>query len=293
MHAMNDIRDIRRLIASAAADLDTISDTPRLEAELLVARAIDRPRSYLFAHPENQLDDAARARLDSELRRRLDGEPLAYISGVKEFWSLELKVTPATLVPRPETERTVEIALAAIPRGRRTAVLDLGTGSGAIACAIAWERRLAEVTGVDISAAALAVAAHNARQLNLDNLRFVEGSWTEPVRHRKYALVISNPPYVAADDTALQALHREPVTALVPPGDELSAIRAVADQAPGVLAPGGVLVLEHGSKQAARVATLLHEAGWHALAQFTDHTGLPRVTRARREAATDREDPSC
>ncbi len=279
---MTEAREIRSLIDTVTARLEEVSETPRLEADLLVARAINMPRSYLFAHPDDELDDAAFERLDSEVRRRLDGEPLAYISGVKEFWSLELMVTPATLVPRPETERVVEIALTDIPRDRHTAVLDLGTGSGAIACAIAWERRMAHVTGVDISAEALAVAEQNARQLDLDNLRFVEGSWTEPVRDLQYAVVVSNPPYVAAHDSALKMLRREPVAALVPPGDDLSAIRAVVDETPGVLAPGGVLVLEHGADQAERVAALLAEAGWQAIEPFRDYAGLPRVTRARR-----------
>ena len=279
---MTEAREIRSLIDTVTARLEPVSDMPRLEADLLVARAINMPRSYLFAHPDDELDDAALERLDGEVRRRLDGEPLAYISGVKEFWSLELMVTPATLVPRPETERVVEIALLDIPRDRHTAVLDLGTGSGAIACAIAWERRMAHVTGVDISPEALAVAEQNARQLDLDNLRFVEGSWTEPVRDLEYAVVVSNPPYVAARDSALKMLRREPVTALVPPGDELSAIRAVVDETPGVLAPGGVLAIEHGADQAERVAALLAEAGWQAVEQFRDYAGLPRVTRARR-----------
>ena len=280
---MTEAREIRSLIDDVTARLETVSDTPRLEADLLVARAINMPRSYLFAHPDDELDDDALERLDGEVRRRLDGEPLAYIAGFKEFWSLELMVTPATLVPRPETERVVEIALLDIPRDRHTAVLDLGTGSGAIACAIAWERRMAHVTGVDISAAAVAVAEQNARQLDLDNLRFVEGSWTEPVRDLEYAVVVSNPPYVAADDCALKMLRREPVTALVPPGDALSAIRAVVAEAPRVLAPDGVLVFEHGADQAERVAALLTEAGWQAVEQFRDYAGLPRVTRARLE----------
>ena len=279
---MTEAREIRSLIDTVTVRLETVSDTPRLEADLLVARAINMPRSYLFAHPDDELDDAALERLDSEVRRRLDGEPLAYISGVKEFWSLELMVTPATLVPRPETERVVEIALTDIPRDRHTAVLDLGTGSGAIACAIAWERRMAHVTGVDISADALAVAEQNARQLDLDNLRFVEGSWTEPVRDLEYALVVSNPPYVAADDAALKALRREPLAALVPPGDDLSAVRAIVDETPAVLMTGGVLVLEHGAAQAERVAALLAAGEWADVEQFRDYAGLPRVTRARR-----------
>ena len=201
---------------------------------------------------------------------------------MKEFWSLELMVTPDTLVPRPETELLVDLALAEIPRQVHTAVLDLGTGSGAIACAIAWERRMAHVTGVDISESALAVAEQNAAQLDLDNLRFVHGSWTEPVKEIRYKVVVSNPPYVAEGDKALAALKREPLSALVAPGDELSCIRELALQAPDVLDEGGVLLFEHGSTQAERIQALLGETGWTAIETLSDYAGLPRVTKARR-----------
>jgi len=281
---MSESRQIRHLIDSVTERLGDVSDTPRLEADLLVARAINMPRSYLFAHPEDELDDAALERLDGEVRRRLDGEPLAYISGTREFWSLELMVTRDTLVPRPETELLVELALAEIPRDTHTAVLDLGTGSGAIACAIAWTRRMAHVTGVDISAEAVAVAEQNARQLDLDNLRFVTGSWTEPVRELRYPVVVSNPPYVAAGDEALAALRHEPQTALVAPGDDLSCIRELAVRVPGVLEEGGVFLFEHGSEQAERIAELLDEHGWTGIENFRDYAGLPRVTRARRDS---------
>ncbi len=279
---MSELREIRSLIDAVTERLDAVSETPRLEADLLVSRAINMPRSYLFAHPEDELDDDALARLNSEVERRLEGEPLAYISGMKEFWSLELMVTPDTLVPRPETEHLVTLALNEIPRDVHTAVLDLGTGSGAVACAIAWERRMAHVTGVDISEAALAVAEQNSRQLDLDNLRFVQGSWTEPVRNVRYKVVVSNPPYVAEGDKVLGALKREPLAALVAPGDDLSCIRELAVQVPEVLDEGGVLLFEHGSTQEQRVHELLEETGWNAIETFRDYAGLPRITRARR-----------
>ncbi len=279
---MSESREIRSLIDAVTERLTAVSETPRLEADLLVSRAINMPRSYLFAHPDDELDDDALERLNSEVERRLDGEPLAYISGMKEFWSLELMVTPDTLVPRPETELLVDRALTEIPRDVHTAVLDLGTGSGAIACAIAWERRMAHVTGVDISEAALAVAEQNARQLDLDNLRFVHGSWTEPVRNIRYKVVVSNPPYVAEGDKALGALKREPLSALVAPGDDLSCIRALATQVPAVLDDDGVLLFEHGSTQAERIQDLLDEADWVEIETICDFAGLPRLTKARR-----------
>ena len=280
---MTESREIRSLIDDVTERLGPVSDTPRLEADLLVSRAINMPRSYLFAHPEDELDDGALERLNSEVERRLDGEPLAYISGMKEFWSLELMVTPDTLVPRPETERLVDLALAEIPRQVHSAVLDLGTGSGAIACAIAWERRMAHVTGVDVSAEAVAVAEMNARQLDLDNLRFVEGSWIDPVRDLKYPVVVSNPPYVAKGDEALFALRREPLSALVAADDGLACIRELAEAVPAVLEEGGVFLFEHGATQADRIAALLAETGWTNVETFTDYAGLPRVTRARRD----------
>lgn len=281
---MSESREIRSLIDLVTERLRPVSETPRLEADLLVARAINMPRSYLFAHPDDELDDGALGRLTSEVERRLDGEPLAYISGMKEFWSLELMVTPATLVPRPETERLVELALREIPLKEHSAVLDLGTGSGAIACAIAWERRMAHVTGVDISADAIAVAEQNARQLDLDNLRFVEGSWIEPVRELSYPVIVSNPPYVAEDDQALAALKREPASALVAPENGLGCIRVLAEVVPSVLAEGGVFLFEHGAGQAEEIDALLKSTGWTEVETITDLAGLPRVTRARRES---------
>ncbi len=281
---MSEVREIRSLIDLVTERLTPVSETPRLEADLLVARAINMPRSYLFAHPDDELDDAALGRLNAEVERRLDGEPLAYISGMKEFWSLELMVTPATLVPRPETERLVELALREIPLHEHTAVLDLGTGSGAIACAIAWERRMAHVTGVDISADAIAVAEQNARQLDLDNLRFVEGSWIEPVRELRYPVVVSNPPYVAEGDHALAALKREPASALIAPDNGLGCIRILAEAVPAVLGEGGVFLFEHGADQADAIDVLLTETGWTGIETFADLAGLPRITRARRES---------
>ncbi len=282
---MSELREIRSLIDQVTERLAPVSETPRLEADLLVARAINMPRSYLFAHPDDELDDGALERLSGEVERRLDGEPLAYISGMKEFWSLELMVTRATLVPRPETEKLVELALLEIPRHEHSAVLDLGTGSGAIACAIAWERRMAHVTGVDISADAVAVAEQNAAQLDLDNLRFVQGSWIEPVRDLRYAVVVSNPPYIAAGDPALQALKWEPTSALVAQDSGLGCIRILAESVPHVLAGGGVFLFEHGADQAGDVEKILTATGWFDVETFPDLAGLPRVTRARRRDA--------
>jgi len=221
---VSDLLSIRTVLSQTAARLDDVSDSARLDTEILLAQAIDMPRSYLFAHPEDSIDDAAIERLEKTVQQRLSGEPMAYITGIREFWSLEFMVSPATLVPRPETEILVDRTLREIPRDADWRILDLGTGSGAIALAIASDRQLCEVTAVDISAEALAVAQQNARQLNISNVTFLEGSWTEPVADQTFKVICSNPPYVAAGDDALAALAAEPRLALVSGDSGLDAI---------------------------------------------------------------------
>jgi release factor glutamine methyltransferase len=273
---------IGRLLASAAERLAAVSDSPRLEAELLLGRAIDMPRAYLMAHPDDTPDTAALRRLEATLARRLAGEPMAYIAGLKEFWSLELMVSPATLVPRPETELLVELALGEIPPRAGWRVLDLGTGSGAIALALARERPQCAVVATDRSAAALAIARENARQLALPNIEFLEGDWTAPVAGREFDLVVSNPPYVREGDPALAALVHEPRDALVAGADGLEAIRVLARECRPLLRQGGVLLLEHASDQAGAVAAILGATGWTTIHCSRDAAGLPRVSGARR-----------
>jgi release factor glutamine methyltransferase len=279
---MTEILRIDAALEDATRRLEAVSDSARLDAELLLARAIDMPRSYLFAHPEDELDELAAERFEQALGRRIDGEPMAYITGSREFWSLELMVTPATLVPRPETELLVDLALREIPRNADWQVLDLGTGSGAIALAIARERSLCRLTATDISADTLAVAEQNARQLDIPDIEFLAGDWTEPVVGRIFNVIVSNPPYVCAGDTALEALRREPQQALVAGDDGLDAIRVLARDCGSLLAPGGVLLIEHGAEQQDAVADLLHEHGWSGVTCHKDYGGLPRVTVARR-----------
>ena len=269
-------------IADATERLSHISESPRLDAEILLCRTIDMPRSYLFAHPEDELDDLTAGRFANVLERRIGGEPMAYITGIMEFWSHELLVSPATLVPRPETELLVELALREIPRKAEWQILDLGTGSGAIAIAIAGERRMCQVTAVDSSADALAVARENVRMLALGNVELALGSWTEPVRDRRFKLIVSNPPYVRSDDEALRKLQHEPQSALAAGKDGLDAIRALAAECGAVLADEGALLIEHGAEQPAAVAGLLEGRGWTDICCHNDLAGLPRVTAARR-----------
>jgi len=277
---MSEEISIEQVLRDSAARLAAVSDSARLDAELLLARAIDMPRSFLFAHPEDTLDDAALKRLKQTLERRLAGEPMAYITGTKEFWSMELIVSPATLVPRPETELLVDIALREIPRRADWPILDLGTGSGAIALAIARERQLCQLTAVDISADALAVARQNANQLTISNIDFLQGDWTAPVAGQQFKVIVSNPPYVSCHDKALETLRAEPVDALQAGEDGLESIKKLARDCPAIIENNGLLVLEHGAEQRNQVAEILMSYGWQHIQCYDDLSGLPRVSSA-------------
>ena len=269
-------------ITDAVERLAPSSDSARLDAELLLCQAINMPRSYLFAHPEDELDDLTKDRFEALLQRRIDGEPMSYITGTKEFWSHELLVSPATLVPRPETELLVELALREIPRKAEWQILDLGTGSGAIAVSIAAERLLCTVTATDVSRDALAIAAENVRHSDLANVDCVLGSWTTPVADRQFNIIVSNPPYVREDDAALQDLRHEPLSALASGADGLDDIRILASHCATILAADGWLMLEHGADQETDVADILEAAGWVDITCHNDLAGKPRVTVARR-----------
>lgn len=282
---MSEETDIATHLRDASTRLADCSESPRLDAEILLGRAIDMPRSYLFAHPEDAPDPAAVARFEKDLERRLAGEPMAYITGHREFWSMELMVTPATLVPRPETEILVDLALQEIPRDVAWNVLDLGTGSGAIALAIGRERPLCSIVATDQSAAALRVAEQNARQYDVANIEFIEGSWTTPLGDRRFDLIVSNPPYIRAGDAALAQLRQEPQSALVAGNDGLDDIRHLAAACGKHLVEGRALMLEHGADQEAEVARILADAGWTEIACTRDFAGLPRISTARKPAS--------
>lgn len=268
-------------IAQSTERLSGVSDSARLDAEMLLCQAINMPRSYLFAHPEDELDPITLDRFTALVERRVSGEPMAYITGIREFWSRELLVSPATLVPRPETELLVSLALQEIPNDTKRRILDLGTGSGAIAISIAGERPLCEVTATDISEDALCIAAENVRQADLANVVCVKGNWTLPVAGLKFDLIVSNPPYVREDDEALRHLSHEPLAALAAGPDGLRDIRTLASACKDLLLPDGWLMLEHGFDQEADVASILGDAGWADIACHTDLAGKPRVTVAR------------
>lgn len=276
---------LRDLLKDVAGRLEAVSESPTLDAEVLLSRAIDMPRSYFFSHPEDVPDDGAVARLEKNLARRLGGEPMAYITGSKEFWSLDLMVTPATLVPRPETEILVEKALQEIPRDENWKILDLGTGSGAIAVAIASERPLCDITATDISADALRVAEQNVRILELANVKCLQGDWTTPVHRQAFDLIVSNPPYVEAGHPDLERLKQEPRAALVSGDDGLDAIRILARDCAQVLKAGSAIMIEHGYDQESDVASLLTAQGWSSVKCYKDYAGLPRITIARKSGS--------
>jgi len=254
----------------------------RLDAQLLLLHALARPatdRAWLLAHDDEEMRPQAVQAFQSCCERRGAGEPLAYIVGSKEFFGLELHVDARVLVPRPDTETVVEWSLEVIADSTKPRVVDLGTGSGAIALAIAHRRHDAQVEGVDASPDALAVASENARRLSLP-VRFMQGHWLAGCRG-PYDLIVSNPPYVAEGDEHLPALRHEPMQALVAGADGLDDIRSIVVQAPRCLAPNGWLLLEHGWDQAAAVRELLLAAGFAAVISRRDLAGIERCTGGR------------
>ena len=274
-------RGARRLRASAAARGPAA--TPDLDAELLLAHVFGTSRARLRSHPEVVGTEAQCHRYLALLERRASGEPLAYIVGVKDFWSLRLTVTPAVLVPRPETELLVERALA-LRQDEFGRIVDLGTGSGAIALTLASERPGWQVTATDVSDEALAIARANAESLNLRRVQFLRGSWFEPLARRTFDLIVSNPPYVAADDPAMRdpALLHEPRGALTPGPDAMASLRALIALAPDYLERDGWLLLEHGADQAPAVARELVARGLRHVRSHRDLAGHERMTEAQR-----------
>ena len=252
----------------------------RFDAQCLLGQALGRPRSWLFAHDDHVLATEAHARFQDWAARRLAGEPVAYLLGEKEFHGLTLQVSPAVLVPRPDTETLVDWALQCLQGQPAPQVLDLGTGSGAVALALRHAMPTARVSATDLSADALAVARGNAQRLGLD-VEFLQGAWWAPVAGRRFDLVASNPPYIAGDDPHLAALTHEPRLALTPEGDGLQSIRDIIEGAPPHLEPGGWLLLEHGHDQAAAVAELLRTRGFHDVGTRQDLAGHGRCTGGR------------
>ncbi|MBF8778047.1 peptide chain release factor N(5)-glutamine methyltransferase [Pseudomonas fulva] len=258
------------------------SPTERLDAELLLAAALGKPRSYLHTWPERIVSSEAAQTYDGYLQRRREGEPVAYILGQQGFWKIDLEVAPHTLIPRPDTELLVETALELQP-ALPARVLDLGTGTGAIALALASERPAWQVTAVDRVPEAAALAERNRQRLGLANVRIQVSHWLEGLADERFDLIVSNPPYIAASDPHLVDgdVRFEPSSALVAGVDGLDDLRVIAAQAPSHLAPGGWLLLEHGYDQADAVQALLRENGFVQVSSRIDLGGHPRITVGR------------
>lgn len=259
---------------------------PAGEAELLLGHVLHRGPAWLYAHGDHQPDGRARDAFEALVARRVAGEPVAYLTGQRGFWRFELQVGPDTLIPRPETERLVELALERMPSDRALHVADLGTGSGAIALALALERPRARVEAVDASKGALAVARANAARLGVGNIAFRQGSWWQPLAGLAFDLVASNPPYIAEADPHLAEgdLRHEPRAALASGVDGLDDLRAIVCGASAHLKPAGWLLVEHGWDQGAPVRTLFQQAGLVDVATETDLEARDRVTLGRRPA---------
>lgn len=257
-------------------------DSARADSEILLSTTLGRPRSWLFAHADDPVSGDNDESFQDYVSRRVAGEPIALITGAREFWSLSLQVSVDTLIPRHETERLVELALDLLDPVRALDVLDLGTGSGAIALAIAKERPLAAVCALDRSPAALKVAQSNAIRLGL-KVQFLHGDWFSPVAGRRFDMIVGNPPYIAADDPHLRQgdLRFEPASALASGDDGLDDIRLISAGAPAHMQPGAWLLLEHGFDQGERVRDLFRRGGLTEVQTVQDLESRERVTAGR------------
>ncbi|MCX7061057.1 MAG: peptide chain release factor N(5)-glutamine methyltransferase [Gammaproteobacteria bacterium] len=267
-------------LAWAATELAAYSDSPRADAETLLAELLGSERSQFRLRHDDVLEAATVLRFASWIERRRNGEPVAYIVGRQGFWTLDLAVDTAVLIPRPDTETLVEWALALLPADRASRVLDLGTGSGAIALALAAERSAARLLATDLSDAALDVARENARRHDIGTVDFRRGAWFQALApdDGPFDLIVSNPPYIAEGDAHLAALRYEPRLALTAGVDGLDALREIVRDAPRYLAAGGWLLLEHGHDQGDAVQRLLDAAGFAAIESRRDFGGNVRVT---------------
>ena len=271
------VRQAAQLIQN---ELGLESTESSFEANLLCQQVFGVNRAWLISHQNDALEVNQEAVFEAFVQRRLSGEPIAYIVGSREFYGLQLKTTSATLIPRPDTETLVEAALAKIPQNSNLDVLDLGTGTGAVALAIAKNRPHCKVRAVDASSSALSVALDNAQFLSVENVLLLESNWFSNLQNEKFDVIVSNPPYIAQDDEHLKQgdLRFEPISALASGKDGLDDIRKIIQDAPHYLKPNGWLMLEHGYDQAEAVVALLSERGFSQIAHAKDIAGTLRVT---------------
>jgi release factor glutamine methyltransferase len=274
---MTSIQDALR---QARSFLKNTASSSSMDAELLLAHCLKKSRHYLYTYPEFELSEQEWTMYQHDLRACSEGYPLAYVTGQRSFWSFNLSVNQACLIPRPETELLVELSLSLLKSSSEVSLLDLGTGSGAIALALASECPHWQITATDISEAALALAQNNADVLKAQGLRFICSDWFNAVPQQSFHAIVSNPPYLAVDDPHLQqgALRFEPKTALSSGPEGLDALHTIIQQAPAFLIEGGFLLLEHGFQQKNAVQQSLRENAYTRIQTWQDHQGHDRVT---------------
>jgi len=272
--------NIKNILLDAVTQLRNagLREHLQLDADILLAHALGQTRTFLRTWPEHIPEPAHLTQFQTLLARRCLGEPIAYLTGERDFWDMTLAVSPDTLIPRPETETLVEQALEKIPPDATWHIADLGTGSGAIALAIARERPRCKIVATDISLAALAIARHNAARLKINNIRFAEGRWCDPLGNEHFEMIISNPPYVHPGDPHIHDLRFEPLTALQSGPDGLTDIRAICTEACQHLRAPGWLLLEHGYDQGTAVPAILHELGYQQVRTEKDLAQKDRVS---------------
>jgi release factor glutamine methyltransferase len=270
--------DFQHWLANATTRL-AAGDSPKRDAEILLGFVTGKARTFIMAFGETPLTACQTEQLETLLARRERGEPVAYLVGEREFWSLSLSVSPATLIPRPDTECLVEQALLRLP-ATAVKVLDLGTGTGAIALAIASERPDCQITGIDLHPEAVKLAQHNAQKLNILNTRFLQGSWFRPVSQQRFTLIASNPPYIDAADPHLSEgdVRFEPMSALVAEDAGLADLAHIIQSATAYLEEHGWLLLEHGWQQATEVQNIFKQAGYRDIATVKDYGGNDRIS---------------
>ncbi len=277
--------NIERALKLAISQLEPYSDTARLDSEILLSFVLARTRAYLYAHSEANLTTPQLLLFEQLVARRSLGTPVAYLTGMREFWSLPLQVNEETLIPRPETELIVELTLQMMPNKPGMSVLDLGTGSGAIALAIAKEREDWQITALDYSLGALKTAMDNATKLHLENISFLESDWfSKIISPERFNAIVSNPPYIAANDPHLEKgdVRFEPPLALVSDNNGLSALEHIIKHSLERLEPDGLLLIEHGYTQKASVMTMLKDYGYTHVQSWQDIHGNDRVSGGKR-----------
>ena len=271
---------ITKLLQEITKQLEAVSDSARLDSELLLCSVLKKDRTFLHAWPEHELTQEQLAVFQQQLEQRLQGKPIAHILGERGFWSLNLKVTTDTLIPRPDTERLVELALELIPKKSQWKILDLGTGTGAIALSLAKEHPSCFITATDQSTAALDIAKQNAVDNKIPNIEFIKSDWFSNLENQQFDIIVSNPPYIKENDPHLKQgdVRFEPLSALTAGEDGLDDIRVIIKNSQKHLSKNGVLLIEHGYDQAKEVCNLFNEAGYSNVSNFSDYNDNPRVS---------------